>query len=145
MEYFHVVFTLPDEFGPLALQNKAVIYNLLFRAASETLLEAAAGWKDLKAKIGFFAILHTWGQKLDLHPHLHCVVPGGGISLDGTRWVSCPRGFFMPVKLLSRMFRGKFLALAQRGPSSRRADARRAAYNRLSLRPSVQVLAGTAV
>ena len=111
VEYFHVVFTLPDEFGPLALQNKAVIYNLLFRAASETLLEAAAGWKDLKAKIGFFAILHTWGQKLDLHPHLHCVVPGGGISLDGTRWVSCPRGFFMPVKLLSRMFRGKFLAL----------------------------------
>jgi hypothetical protein len=110
VEYFHVIFTLPDEFGPLALQNKAVIYNLLFRAASETLLDAAAGWKDLKAKIGFFAILHTWGQKLDLHPHLHCVVPGGGISLDGKRWVSCPRGFFMPVKLLRRMFRGKFLA-----------------------------------
>lgn len=111
VEYFHVVFTLPDELGALALQNKAVIYNLLFRATSETLLEAAVGWKDLKANIGFFAILHTWGQKLDLHPHLHCVVPGGGISLDGNRWVSCPRGFFMPVKLLSRMFRGKFLAL----------------------------------
>ena len=110
VEYFHVVFTLPDELGPLALQNKVVIYNLLFRAASETLLEAAAGWKDLRAKIGFFAILHTWGQKLDLHPHLHCVVPGGGISLDGSRWISCPRGFFMPVRLLSRMFRGKFLA-----------------------------------
>jgi hypothetical protein len=110
VEYFHVVFTLPDELGPLALQNKTVIYNLLFRAASETLLEAAAGWKDLKAQIGFFAILHTWGQKLDLHPHLHCVVPGGGISLDGARWVSCPRGFFMPVRLLSRLFRGKFLA-----------------------------------
>jgi len=110
VEYFHVVFTLPDELGALALQNKAVVYNLLFRAVSETLLETAAGWKGLKAKIGFFAILHTWGQKLDLHPHLHCVVPGGGISLDGTRWVSCPRGFFMPVKLLSRMFRGKFLA-----------------------------------
>jgi len=110
VEYFHVVFTLPDELGALALQNKTVIYNLLFRAASETLLEAAAGWKDLKARIGFFAILHTWGQKLDLHPHLHCVVPGGGISLDGARWVSCPRGFFMPVKLLSRLFRGKFLA-----------------------------------
>lgn len=110
VEYFHVVFTLPRELGPLALQNKVVIYNLLFRATSETLLEAAAGWKDLKAKIGFFAILHTWGQKLDLHPHLHCVVPGGGISLDGTRWVSCPRGFFMPVKLLGRLFRGKFLA-----------------------------------
>jgi hypothetical protein len=113
VEYFHVVFTLPDEFGPLALQNKVVIYNLLFRAASETLTEGAAGWKDLKAKIGFFAILHTWGQKLDLHPHLHCVVPGGGVSLDGTRWVSCPRGFFMPVKLLRRMFRGKFLALVK--------------------------------
>ena len=110
VEYFHVVFTLPDELGALALQNKTVVYNLLFRATSETLLEAAAGWKDLKAQIGFFAILHTWGQKLDLHPHLHCVVPGGGISLDGERWVSCPRGFFMPVRLLSRLFRGKFLA-----------------------------------
>lgn len=110
VEYFHVVFTLPDQLGALALQNKTVIYNLLFRAASETLLEAAAGWKDLKARIGFFAILHTWGQKLDLHPHLHCVVPGGGISLEGDRWVSCPRGFFMPVRLLSRLFRGKFLA-----------------------------------
>ena len=111
VEYFHVVFTLPHELGPLALQNKAVIYNLLFQATAETLLEAAADWKDLKANIGFFAILHTWGQKLDLHPHLHCVVPGGGVSLDGERWVSCPRGFLMPVKLLSRMFRGKFLAL----------------------------------
>ena len=113
VEYFHVVFTLPDELGALALQNKVVIYNLLFRATSETLLEAAASWKDLKAKIGFFAILHTWGQKLNLHPHLHCIVPGGGISLDGTRWVSCPRGFFMPVKLLGRLFRGKFLAYLQ--------------------------------
>ncbi len=111
VEYFHVVFTLPSELGALALQNKAVIYNLLFRATAETLTEVAATWKDLKAKIGFFAILHTWGQKLDLHPHLHCVVPGGGISLDGTRWVSCPRGFLMPVKMLSRKFRGKFLAL----------------------------------
>ena len=110
VEYFHVVFTLPDELGALALQNKAVIYNLLFRATSETLLEAAAGWKDLKAKIGFFAILHSWGSQLNLHPHLHCVVPGGGVSLDGSRWVSCPRGFFIPVKLLSKMFRGKFLA-----------------------------------
>jgi hypothetical protein len=113
VEYFHVVFTLPDELGPLALQNKAVIYNLLFRAASKTLLDAAADWKDLKAKIGFFAILHTWGQKLDLHPHLHCVVPGGGISLKDGRWVSCPRGFFMPVKLLGRKFRGTFLAMVK--------------------------------
>jgi hypothetical protein len=110
VEYFHVVFTLPDELGALALQNKAVIYNLLFRAASQTLLDGAAQWKDLQAQIGFFAILHTWGQRLDLHPHLHCVVPGGGLSLDGTRWVSCLPGFFMPVRLLSRKFRGTFLA-----------------------------------
>jgi hypothetical protein len=110
VEYFHVVFTLPDELGALALQNKAVVYNLLFRAASKTLLDAAAQWKDLQAQIGFFAILHTWGQKLDLHPHLHCVVPGGGISLDGQRWVRCLPGFFMPVRLLSRKFRGTFLA-----------------------------------
>ena len=114
VEYFHVVFTLPDELGPLTLQNKQLIYNLLFQATSETLLEAAAGWKDLRARIGFFAILHSWGQKLDLHPHLHCVVPGGGISLDGSRWVNCPRGFFMPVKLLGRLFRGKFLAYLKR-------------------------------
>lgn len=111
VQYFHVVFTLPSELNGLTLQNKAVLYKLLFRATSETLLQAAAEWKDLKARIGFFAILHSWGQRLDFHPHLHCVVPGGGISLDGTRWVNCPRGFFMPVKLLSRRFRGKFLAL----------------------------------
>ena len=111
VEYFHVVFTLPSELNSLTLQNKKVIYNLLFRATAETLTELAASWKDLKAEIGFFAILHTWGQKLDFHPHLHCVVPGGGIALDGTRWVSCPRGFLMPVKLMSRKFRGKFLAL----------------------------------
>lgn len=111
VEYFHVVFTLPDALGPLVLQNKKLIYNLLFRATAETLLQVAADWKGLRAKIGFFAILHTWGQKLDLHPHLHCVVPGGGLSLDDqTRWVSCPRGFFLPVKMLSRLFRGKFLA-----------------------------------
>lgn len=111
VDYFHVIFTLPAELGPLTLQNKALIYNLLFRATAETLLEIAAGWKGLQAKIGFFAILHSWGQKLDLHPHLHCVVPGGGLSLDETRWVSCQPGFFLPVKMLSRFFRGKFLAL----------------------------------
>ena len=111
VEYFHVVFTLPEALGSLALQNKSLIYNLLFRATAETLLQVAASWKGLRAKIGFFAILHTWGQKLDLHPHLHCVVPGGGLSLDETRWVSCPHGFFLPVKILSRLFRGKFLAM----------------------------------
>jgi hypothetical protein len=111
VDYFHVVFTLPNELGPLALQNKALIYNMLFRAAAQTLLEIGAGWKGLQAKIGFFAILHTWGQKLDYHPHLHCVVPGGGLSLDETRWVRCQPGFFLPVKMLSRFFRGKFLAM----------------------------------
>lgn len=111
VDYFHVVFTLPSELGPLALQNKALIYNLLFRATAETLLTIGAGWKGLRAKIGFFAILHTWGQKLDYHPHLHCVVPGGGLSLDETRWVRCQPGFFLPVKMLSRLFRGKFLAM----------------------------------
>ena len=111
VDYFHVVFTLPAELGPLVLQNKALMYNLLFRATAETLLEIAANWRGLQAKIGFFAILHTWGQKLDLHPHLHCVVPGGGLSLDETRWVRCQPGFFLPVKMLSRFFRGRFLAL----------------------------------
>ena len=111
VDYFHVVFTLPNELGPLALQNKALIYNMLFRAAAQTLLEIGAGWKGLQAKIGFFAILHTWGQKLDYHPHLHCVVPGGGLSLDEARWVRCQPGFFLPVKMLSRFFRGKFLAM----------------------------------
>ena len=108
--YFHLVFTLPQELAPLALQNQKVIYNLLFRAASETLLEIAADRKHLGAKIGFLAVLHTWGQNLHHHPHLHCVVPGGGISLDGSRWICCRNSFFLPVRVLSRLFRGKFLA-----------------------------------
>ena len=108
--YFHLVFTLPQELAPLALQNQRVIYNLLFRAVSETLLEIAADRKHLGARIGFLAVLHTWGQNLHHHPHLHCVVPGGGISLDGSRWISCRNNFFLPVRVLSRLFRGKFLA-----------------------------------
>jgi hypothetical protein len=107
--YFHVVFTVPGELAPLALQNKKVLYAILFRAASDTLLQIAADAKHLGAKIGFLAILHTWGQTLMHHPHLHCVVPGGGLSPDGTRWISSRRSYFLPVTVLSRVFRGKFL------------------------------------
>lgn len=109
VNYFHVIFTLPAVIRPLALQNKRVVYNILFQAAAETLLQIAADPKHLGARIGFLAVLHTWGQNLMHHPHIHCVVPGGGLSLDGTRWVSCRPGFFLPVKVLSRVFRGKFL------------------------------------
>jgi hypothetical protein len=109
VEYFHVVFTLPDLFGHIALQNKRAVYDLLFQAASETLLTIARDTRHLGADIGILAVLHTWGQNLDIHPHIHCVVPGGGLSLDGKRWLSCPKGFFLPVRVLSRLFRGKFL------------------------------------
>ena len=108
-EYFHVVFTLPAELATLALQNKRQIYDLLFRATADTLQSIAADPDHLGAQIGFFCILHSWGQTLNFHPHLHCVVPGGGISPDGSRWVSCRPGFFLPVKVLSRRFRSLFL------------------------------------
>ena len=107
--YFHVVFTLPQEIARLALQNARAIYRILFRAASETLLTIAADPKHLGAEIGFLAVLHTWGQNLHIHPHVHCVVPGGGISKDGSRWIACRKSFFLPVKVLSRLFRKKFL------------------------------------
>ena len=110
VEYFHVVFTLPDDLAPICLQNPRIVYNLLFRAAAQTLLQVAADPKHLGANIGFLTVLHTWGQNLHLHPHLHCVVPGGGIAPDDSRWVSCRPGFFLPVRVLSRLFRGKFLA-----------------------------------
>ena len=98
--YFHVVFTLPQKVGGLALQNAREIYRLLFRAASETLLTIAADPKHLGASIGSLTVLHTWGQILHLHPHLHCVVPGGGISPDGLRWIGCKKqSFFLPVKV----------------------------------------------
>ena len=106
--YFHVVFTLPEELAHLALQNKRVIYNLLFQSAAQTLLTLAADPKQLGAQIGFLAVLHTWSQQLRHHPHLHCVVPGGGLSLDGQRWVSGRENFFLPVKVLSRFFRRLF-------------------------------------
>jgi hypothetical protein len=111
VEYFHVVFTLPDVFNSVALANKRAVYGALFEAVARTLLEVAANPKRLGAKVGFIAILHTWGQNLSLHPHVHCVVPGGGLSLDGGRWVKCKAGFFLPVKVLSRVFRGKFIHL----------------------------------
>ena len=111
VEYFHVVFTLPAAIGPIALQNPRVVYGILFRAAAETLLQIAADPKHLGAEIGFLAVLHTWGQNLQHHPHVHCVVPGGGLSPDGSRWIACRPGFFLPVRVLGRMFRGKFLAL----------------------------------
>jgi len=108
--YCHVVFTLPQELSLLGLQNPRVIYNLLFRAASETLLTIAAESRRLGARIGFLAVLHTWNQKLLHHPHLHCLIPAGGLSLDHSRWIRCQRSFFLPVKVLGRLFRGKFLA-----------------------------------
>jgi hypothetical protein len=111
VEYFHVVFTIPAVLNPIALQNPRIVYGLLFQAASETLRQLAADPKHLGADIGFLAILHTWGQNLQHHPHVHCVVPGGGLSPDSSRWVSCRPGFFLPVRVLSRLFRGKFLAL----------------------------------
>ncbi len=109
--YFHVVFTLPRQIGGLALQNAREIYRILFRAASETLLTIAADPKRLGAAIGFLAVVHTWGQNLHLHPHLHCVVPGGGISPEGARWIGCKKkSFFLPVNVLSSRFRRIFLA-----------------------------------
>ena len=111
VEYFHVVFTLPEKLSPLALQNKRIIYNLLFKAASETLLEIAADPRHLGARIGFFAVLHSWGQTMQFHPHLHCVIPGGGLSADNSQWIACRPGFFLPIKVLSRLFRGKFVAI----------------------------------
>lgn len=111
--YFHVVFSVPEQIASIAYQNKKVVYGILFRAVAETLSTIAADPKHLGAEIGFFAVLHSWGQNLLFHPHLHCVVPGGGISLDGTRWISCRPRFFLPVRVLSRLFRRLFLKYLQ--------------------------------
>jgi hypothetical protein len=108
--YFHLVFTLPAEIAPIAYQNKAVVYDLLFRTAAETLLTIAADPRHLGARIGATAVLHTWGSAMTHHPHVHMIVPGGGISLEGTRWISCRPGFLLPVRVLSRLFRRLFLA-----------------------------------
>jgi predicted Zn-ribbon and HTH transcriptional regulator len=112
--YVHVVFTLPRQLAPLALQNKKVVYDLLFRTSAETLLEVARDPRHLGAEIGFFSVLHTWNQKLQLHPHVHCVAPAGGLSDGRTRWVSPRYAFFLPVGVLSRIFRGKFVAALKR-------------------------------
>jgi len=112
-EYFHVVFTVPQAIAEIAAQNKAVVYGILFRATADTLRTIAADPRHLGAAIGFFAVLHTWGQTLMHHPHLHCVVPGGGLSPDGTRWIACRPGFFLPVRVLSRRFRRVFLDALQ--------------------------------
>jgi hypothetical protein len=108
--YCHVVFTVPEQLAPLARQNQRLFYGLLFRAVSQTLLEIAADPRHLGAQIGFLAVLHTWSQNLLHHPHVHCVVPAGGIAPDGSKWIPCRQKFFLPVRVLSRLFRGKLLA-----------------------------------
>ncbi len=114
VEYFHVVFTVPEKIAAISLQNKRVIYNILFRATAMTLRTIAADPKHLGAEIGFLAVLHTWSQNLRAHPHLHCIVPGGGFHPEEQRWVSCRPGFFLPVRVLSRLFRRLFLEALDR-------------------------------
>ncbi len=109
VEYFHVVFTIPHELAGIALQNKKVVYDILFRTSAETLRSIAGDPTHLGAEIGVLSVLHTWGQTLEHHPHIHCLVPGGGLSQDGTRWIACRPGFFLPVRVLGKLFRGKFL------------------------------------
>lgn len=131
--YYHVVFTLPAAIADIAYQNKAVVYDLLFKISAETMLTIAADPKHLGARIGITSVLHTWGSALTHHPHVHMIVPGGGISPDGQRWVSCRPGFFLPVRVLSRLFRRLFLQklvavhqagrLSFFGDNSRLADA----------------------
>ncbi len=117
-EYFHVVFTVPEEIAGIAYQNKQVVYGILFRAMAKTLQTIAADPKHLGAEIGFFAVLHSWGQNLLFHPHSHCVVPGGGLSPDGQRWIFCRRGFFLPVRVLSRLFRRLFIKYLEKAFNS---------------------------
>jgi hypothetical protein len=112
--YFHVVFTVPEQMAAIAYQNQEVVYGILFQATAETLKIIAADPQHLGAEIGFFAVLHTWGQNLQFHPHLHCVVPGGGLSPDGQRWVSCRPDFFLPVRVLGHLFRRLFLESLQK-------------------------------
>jgi putative transposase/transposase-like zinc-binding protein len=108
--YYHLVFSVPHRLVPLMWQNKRSLFALLFEATAATLLEVAAGPKHLGAELGFLSVLHTWGQTLQPHPHIHCVVPGGGLSPDHSEWVSSQHNFFLPVRVLSRVFRGKFVA-----------------------------------
>ena len=113
VEYYHIVFTVPAEIADIAFQNPAVVYNILFKAASETLLTIAADPKHLGVRAALTAVLHTWGSAMTHHPHVHCIVPGGGLSTDGKRWISCKKGFFLPVRVLSRLFRRLFLEQLQ--------------------------------
>ncbi len=115
-----MVFTLPALLSQLTLQNQRLMYGLLFKTASETLLEIAADPRHLGGQIGFLAVLHTWGQTLQHHPHLHCVVPGGGLSPDHTKWIACRQGFLLPVKVLSRRFRSKFLGALRQAFAARK-------------------------
>jgi hypothetical protein len=108
--YFHVVFTLPHELSSLVLQNKRLLYDLLFRTSAAAMIEVARDPEHLGGDIGLLSVLHTWGQNLQHHPHVHCVVPAGGLSLDGTRWVAASPRFLLPVRVLGRVFRGKFIA-----------------------------------
>ena len=119
VEYYHLVFTLPAAIADIAYQNKALVYQLLFQAAAQTLTTIAADPKYLGARIGFTGVLHTWSSAMTHHPHIHCIVPGGGLSLDGSQWRACRRGFFLPVRVLSRYFRRVFLQRLQR---AHRAD-----------------------
>jgi len=112
--YLHVVFTLPRHLAPLVLQNKKVIYGLLFRTSAETLLKVARNPEHLGAEIGFFSVLHTWSQQLNIHPHVHCVVPAGGLSPDHSRWIHARENYFLPKKVLSKVFRGKFVSALER-------------------------------
>jgi hypothetical protein len=112
--YFHVVFTVPEQIAAITYQNKRIMYGILFHAVAETLTTIAADPEHLGAEIGFFAVLHSWGQNLIFHPHLHCVVPGGGLSPDGQRWISCRPNFFLPVRVLSHLFRRLFLEALQK-------------------------------
>jgi hypothetical protein len=114
VEYYHVVFTLPDQLAPLALQNKRTVYNILFQVAARSLLEIGADPQHLGAELGLVTVLHTWGQNLMHHPHLHCIVPGGGLSPDGQRWIGCRPGFLLSVRVLSTRFRTLFLEQLRR-------------------------------
>jgi len=114
IEYFHVVFTIPSELNPLVSMNQRIMYDLLFRSVSETIEKLANDPKHLGATVGVTGILHTWGQNLMDHPHIHCIVTGGGLSPDGSHWVSCRKGFFIHVRVLSALFRGKFLGLLEK-------------------------------
>ncbi len=134
VRYAHVVFTLPAQLAPLALQNKSEIYGLLFRASAETLLTVARYERHLGAEIGFFSVLHTWNQKLQHHPHVHCIVPAGRLSPDHTQWIAARSGFFLPVRVLSRVFRGKFVAgLRELHATGRVVAPRRSSFPALRL------------